>query len=42
MGFRQKINIHPNGHLQIKPWVQKEFYLLNSDNNLLAFGQNMT
>lgn len=35
----QKIKIHPNGHLQIKPWGQKEFSLLDPDHNLLTFGQ---
>ena len=30
--------IHPNGHLQTKPWGQKEFSLLDPDNNLLTFG----
>lgn len=33
------VPIHPNGHLQIKPWGQKEFSLLDPDNNLLTFGQ---
>lgn len=37
-----KTTIHPNGHLQIKPWGQKEFALLDPDNNLLTFGQNIT
>jgi hypothetical protein len=36
-----KISIHPNGHLQIKPWQQKEFSLLDPDNNLLTFGQGV-
>jgi len=36
-----KTSIHPNGHLQIKPWGQKEFALLDPDNNLLTFGQNV-
>jgi hypothetical protein len=36
-----KISIHPNGHLQIKPWAQKEFSLLDPDNNLLTFGQSI-
>ena len=36
-----KISIHPNGHLQIKPWEQKEFSLLDPDNNLLTFGQSI-
>jgi catechol 2,3-dioxygenase-like lactoylglutathione lyase family enzyme len=31
--------IHPNGHLQAKPWGQKEFSLLDPDNNLLTFGE---
>lgn len=31
--------IHPNGHLQIKPWGQKEFSMLDPDNNLLTFGK---
>jgi hypothetical protein len=34
------VSIHPNGHLQIKPWGQKEFALLDPDNNLLTFGQS--
>lgn len=37
----QKINIHPNGKLEIKPWKQKEFSLLDPDNNLLTFGQSI-
>lgn len=36
-----KISIHPNGPLQIKPWGQKEFSLLDPDNNLLTFGQGV-
>lgn len=35
----KNIEIHPNGHLEIKPWGQKEFSLLDPDNNLLTFGQ---
>ena len=35
------IEIHPNGTLQTKPWGQKEFALLDPDNNLLTFGQNI-
>ncbi|MGY3053535.1 catechol 2,3-dioxygenase-like lactoylglutathione lyase family enzyme [Pedobacter sp. UYEF25] len=34
------IKIHPNGHLQVKPWGQKEFSVLDPDKNLLTFGQN--
>ncbi len=33
------IAIHPNGQLESKPWGQKEFSLLDPDNNLLTFGQ---
>jgi hypothetical protein len=35
----KKLSIHPAGHLQIKPWGQKEFAMLDPDNNLLTFGQ---
>ena len=37
----RKVSIHPNGPLQIKPWRQKEFALLDPDNNLLTFGQSI-
>ncbi|WP_431174354.1 VOC family protein, partial [Flagellimonas flava] len=33
-----KIAIHPNGKLETKPWGQKEFSILDPDNNLLTFG----
>ena len=36
-----KISIHPNGNLQVKPWGQKEFALLDPDKNLLTFGQSV-
>ncbi|MNS05226.1 Bleomycin resistance protein [compost metagenome] len=36
-----KISIHPSGHLQIKPWGQKEFSILDPDSNLLTFGQSL-
>ncbi|MEQ9438804.1 MAG: VOC family protein [Cyclobacteriaceae bacterium] len=35
----KKISIHPAGHLQMKPWGQKEFAILDPDHNLLTFGQ---
>jgi catechol 2,3-dioxygenase-like lactoylglutathione lyase family enzyme len=35
------VTIHPAAHLQIKPWGQKEFALLDPDNNLLTFGQGL-
>jgi len=37
----KKLSLHPAGHLQIKPWGQKEFSMLDPDNNLLTFGQNV-
>ncbi|MBB6001598.1 VOC family protein [Arcicella rosea] len=36
-----KTIIHPAGHLQLKPWGQKEFSILDPDNNLLTFGQSV-
>ena len=36
-----KVWIHPNGQLQIKPWGQKEFSLLDPDHNLLTFGESL-
>lgn len=36
-----QVNIHPNGTLQNKPWGQKEFSILDPDNNLLTFGQSL-
>ena len=35
----KKLSIHPSGHLQIKPWGQKEFSMLDPDNNLITFGE---
>jgi|APDOM4702015159_1054818.scaffolds.fasta_scaffold215350_1 catechol 2,3-dioxygenase-like lactoylglutathione lyase family enzyme len=35
------VSIHPAGHLQVKPWGQKEFSILDPDNNLLTFGQSL-
>ena len=37
--LKKNITIHPNSPLEIKPWGQKEFALLDPDNNLLTFGQ---
>lgn len=36
---QQGLAIHPNGALQTKTWGQKEFSMLDPDNNLLTFGQ---
>jgi hypothetical protein len=35
------VPIHPAGHLQVKPWGQKEFSILDPDSNLLTFGQEV-
>lgn len=35
-----KVSIHPNGAIQLKPWGQRAFSLLDPDNNLLTFGQS--
>lgn len=37
----EKVSIHPNGYLETKPWGQREFSLLDPDNNLLTFGENL-
>ena len=39
--YLSKNIIHPNGHLQLKPWGQKEFSVLDPDHNLLTFGENI-
>ena len=39
--LNNNIQIHPNGPLETKPWGQKEFSLLDPDNNLLTFGQSI-
>jgi len=36
-----KVAIHPNGSLATKPWGQREFSVLDPDNNLLTFGQGI-
>jgi catechol 2,3-dioxygenase-like lactoylglutathione lyase family enzyme len=35
------VQIHPNGAMQIKPWGQKEFAILDPDFNLITFGQSI-
>lgn len=35
------VAIHPNGSMQIKPWGQKEFSLLDPDHNLLTIGEKL-
>jgi len=39
--LEQQAVIHPNGKLQVKPWGQIEFSMLDPDNNLLTFGQRV-
>ena len=39
--LNNKTTIHPNGPLENKPWGQKEFSVLDPDNNLLTFGQSI-
>ena len=39
--LKNNVSIHPNGKLEIKPWRQKEFSVLDPDSNLLTFGQNI-
>lgn len=36
-----KTRIHPNGTLESKSWGQREFSILDPDNNLLTFGQSI-
>ena len=33
-----QVSIHPNSPLELKPWMQKEFSILDPDHNLLTFG----
>lgn len=35
------VAIHPYGQLDIRPWGQREFALLDPDSNLLTFGQSV-
>jgi hypothetical protein len=37
----KQLPIHPNGSLQVKSWGQKEFSMLDPDNNLITFGQSI-
>jgi hypothetical protein len=39
--LNKKVGVHPAGKLEAKPWGQKEFSILDPDNNLLTFGQNI-
>ena len=35
----QNVRIHPNGKLEVKPWKQQEFSVLDTNGTLLTFGQ---
>ena len=39
--LHKKLNMPTAGHWQAKPWRQKEFSLLDPDNNLWTFGQRL-
>lgn len=40
LALDKNVNIPQAGHLQTKPWGQKEFAILDPDNNSLTFGQS--
>ncbi len=35
--FKVKGVVHPNGHLESKPWATREFAILDPGNNLVVF-----
>jgi catechol 2,3-dioxygenase-like lactoylglutathione lyase family enzyme len=37
----KKIPMPKAGHLETKPWMQREFSILDPDHNLLTFGQDV-
>lgn len=39
--LKKNLHIPEAGHLQTKPWRQREFSILDPDNNLLTFGQTV-
>jgi len=39
--LKNNIEIHPAGYLKRQHWGQKEFSILDPDNNLLTFGQSL-
>jgi hypothetical protein len=41
LALSNKVQLPAAGHLQIKPWRQKEFAILDPDHNLLTFGQSL-
>ncbi len=41
LALDKHLTIPTAGHLQTKPWRQKEFSLLDPDHNLLTFGESV-
>lgn len=41
LALDKKLAIPAAGHIQTKPWGQREFSLLDPDHNLLTFGQSV-
>lgn len=41
LALEKRVNIPAAGHLQLKPWRQREFSILDPDNNLLTFGESV-
>lgn len=41
LAIDKKLMLPKAGHLETKPWGMKEFSLLDSDHNLLTFGQDI-
>jgi catechol 2,3-dioxygenase-like lactoylglutathione lyase family enzyme len=41
MALDKKVNMPKLGHLELKPWRQIEFSLLDPDHNLLTFGEEV-
>jgi catechol 2,3-dioxygenase-like lactoylglutathione lyase family enzyme len=39
---KNQVSIHPNGKLELKPWKQLEFSVLDPDHNLLTFGEGLS
>ncbi|MVZ64126.1 bleomycin resistance protein [Sphingobacterium humi] len=39
--LEEKVPIHPNDPLRLKPWGIKEFSLLDPDHNLITFGEDV-
>jgi catechol 2,3-dioxygenase-like lactoylglutathione lyase family enzyme len=37
--YRSQNIVHPNGHLETKPWGMKQFSILDEDGNLITFGE---